>query len=147
MRKLKLAVAILCLAFTMTNSSPARTDQHFDEFSGFNCEEMKARFDNFTIALMREPDSKGYVIIYGGKYGRRGETQAWINASREYLSETRGVAKNRLTIVNGGYREQIAMQLWIIPKGASPPAATPTVQAKDVRFKKGRALKQVCTDE
>ncbi len=147
MRKLKLAATLLCLSFTIANALPARVDQIFDEFSGFHCEDLKAHLDNFAVALQQDQDSHGYIIVYGGRYGWRGAAQLWINASREYLSETRGVAKERFTIVNGGYQEKIAMQLWIIPKGANPPAASPTVQTKDVRFKRGRAPKHMCNDE
>ncbi|HKC65675.1 MAG TPA: hypothetical protein VKB86_18685 [Pyrinomonadaceae bacterium] len=147
MRKLKLSVAILCLAFTTTNASSAQVDQAFDEFSGFNCEDVQAHLDNFAVALRQNQNSQGYIIVYGGKYSWRGETQAMVNASRKYLEETRGIAKERFIIIDGGYREQTTMQLWMIPKGATAPAATPTVKRKDVRFKRGRARKNICNDE
>jgi hypothetical protein len=147
MRRIKLAIAVLSLSFTIVNTSSAQIDPNFDEFSGFNCEDVKARLDNFAVHLMQDQNSQGYIIVYGGKHGWRGETQAWINASREYLWKTRGIAKERFTIVNGGYRELITMELWLIPKDANPPTATPKVQPKDVRFKRGKARKHVCTDE
>src|ERR1051326_8587042 len=144
MRRITFAIAILCLSLMIAKASPVRMDQIFDEFSGFNCEDVKARLDNFAIHLMQEQNLQGYIIVYGGKRVWRGETQAWINASREYLVKTRGLAKERLTIVNGGYRESITMQLWIIPKDANPPTATPTIQRKDIRFKRGSARKHIC---
>lgn len=147
MRRIKLAIAVLCLSLTIANAAPARVDQIFDEFSGFNCEEMKARLDNFAIQLMQEQDLQGYVVVYGGKYGWHDEAQAWMKVAKEYLSKTRGIANERLIFINGGYRPLVTMELWLMSKGANPPTAYPTVQPKDVRLKKGKAQKHICPPE
>jgi len=36
-------------------------------------------------------------------------------------------------IVNGGFRENDNVELWIVPAGAEAPRATPTVQAGEVK--------------
>ena len=49
-------------------------------------------------------------------------------------------------IVNGGYREFLSIEMWIVPEGAQPPELTPTVDEKDVIFRKGRPqfFRSVC---
>ena len=151
MRNVRLGT-VLCLMLSMTSFSLAQSTQtaasrKFDEFSAFNCEEVKARLDNFAISLLHEPNSKGYIIVYGGRREWRGEARAWINLAKEYLSNVRPIAAERITVVNGGYRKLLTMELWLLPTGENPPVATPTVQPKDVRFKRGRAPKHICGEE
>jgi hypothetical protein len=153
MRNVKLAIAILFLILAFESLASAqeireRLPVKFDEFSGFNCEDAKARLDNFAInlQLQRQSDQHGFAIVYGGSRGRRGETQAWIRFVKEYLSDTRGIPAQRLTVLDGGYQKLLTMELWLLPKDM-PPTPYPTVRPKDVKFKRGRILKRVCTDE
>jgi hypothetical protein len=39
----------------------------------------------------------------------------------------------RLFSIDGGYREQPTVELWIVPGSATPPVATPTVDPKDMK--------------
>jgi hypothetical protein len=44
-------------------------------------------------------------------------------------------------VINGGYRELWEAELWIVPKGATPPTPTPTIKVQDIRFRRGRIKK------
>ncbi len=37
------------------------------------------------------------------------------------------------SIINGGYRESDYFELWLVPQGAEPPQATPTMQPGDTQ--------------
>src|SRR5436190_181775 len=54
----------------------------FEEFGNIHCEDELARLDSFAIELQNHPNLVGYVIIYGGRSGRRNEAKA--RAARIY---------------------------------------------------------------
>jgi hypothetical protein len=35
--------------------------------------------------------------------------------------------------VDGGYKEDLTVELWIVPSGANPPTASPTVDPSEVK--------------
>lgn len=128
--------------------------QMFDSFSDICCNDEKAHLDNFAVTLQAQPDSQGYIIFYGGRrqsypychnrlrLQRRGEAQARAARLKPYLVDSRGIDRARVMVIDGGYRESWTAELWIVPKGASPPSPSPTVQPKDIRYRKGRIKKR-----
>ena len=133
--------------------SAQNADQlRFDKFGNICCEDEKARLDNFVIHLMKEPGTQAYIIFYEGRryascydsrprIPRRGEAEARAARMKPYLVDTRGFDANRIVVINGGYREEWMAELWIVPSGANPPKPTPTLEAKHIRFRKGRIPK------
>jgi hypothetical protein len=127
----------------------------FDEFGDIYCDEEKARLDNFANELQNHPDAQGYIIFYGGKrqqsaarhnsrleLPRQGEAAARVARLKPYISSTRGIDSDRVVVIDGGYRDLWAVELWIVPKGAKPPAPTATVKPQEVRFRRGRIKKR-----
>jgi len=106
----------------------------FDEYGNIAFNDEKARLDNFAIQLQNEPGAQGYIIAYGGRRGRTGEAQARADRAKDYLVNTRGLDPGRVVTVDGGYREDLTVELWIVPTGATPPTASPTVQASEVQI-------------
>jgi hypothetical protein len=45
----------------------------------------------------------------------------------EYLTTARGIGRDRLIFINGGYRESNSFELWVVPQGAEAPRPTPTL--------------------
>lgn len=113
----------------------------FDEYGNIRFNDEKARLDNFAIQLQNEPTAQGYIIAFGTCDGE-GQTRA--NRARDYLVNTRGVDAGRLVIVDGGCREQLVVELWIKPQGASDPVATnaatlsPCPECKKPRVRRAR---------
>ena len=60
----------------------------------------------------------------------------------DYLVAKRGINSPQIIVLNGGFREEDCVELWIVPSGASPPQATPTVQAGDVKPGRERATRR-----
>jgi hypothetical protein len=153
MKELFLAIIICCV--TDGHSSLAQTSnqaREFDKFGNICCEDEKARLDNFAIHLMNEPRSQGYIIFYEGRryascysarprIPRRREAEARAARMKPYLVDTRGLGANRIIMIKGGYREEWVAELWIVPNGANPPKPTPTLEAKDIRFRRGKIPK------
>lgn len=107
--------------------------REFDECNNCTFDDQKARLDNLAVELQNDPSTKGYIIAYGGRMSPIGQVERLMSRAREYLTQQRGIDESRLVIVNGGFREADSVELWVVPSGATPPRATPTVQAGDVK--------------
>jgi hypothetical protein len=92
----------------------------FDEYGNIKFNDEKARLDNYAIQLQNQPGSTGYIIAYGSCAG---EAQARADRAKNYLVNTRGIDAGRIVTVDGGCRSDLTVQLWVVPTGATPPAA------------------------
>lgn len=93
----------------------------FDEFPDIARNDEKARLDNFAIALQNDPRSTGYVIVYPGNGGKRGEVQEHSGRVVDYLVNSRGLDLRRIVTLVGPKRDQLHVELWLTPEGATPP--------------------------
>ncbi|HEV7744838.1 MAG TPA: hypothetical protein VGO56_07570 [Pyrinomonadaceae bacterium] len=107
--------------------------RQFDVCCSCSRDDMKARMDNLGVELQNDPTATTYVIAYAGRASRVGQADLLGDFALTYLTKDRGIDRSRITIVNGGFREEDCLELFIVPSGATPPVATPTVQAGDVR--------------
>ncbi|MBD0326519.1 MAG: hypothetical protein ICV68_08805 [Pyrinomonadaceae bacterium] len=101
----------------------------FDVFGDLRDCDLGARLDNFAINLMNEATMKGHAIVYSGKYDLPQRVLAYRERIGDYLVNSRGVEPSRLTVVDGGYREEMTIELWVVPKGAAVPEPTETIDA------------------
>lgn len=143
MRNLRIILACLCLAplapFCPTRAQEQRqaasgAAQLLDEYRygagsgvrvGNDCD-VDAHLDNFAYYLRAEAGSRGYMIFYRGK--RKPPSYfafdpEWQHG--ELVSEWK-LAAGQVVLVDGGYREEAGMELWIVPAGARPPSPRPT---------------------
>jgi len=93
----------------------------FDEYADLRFNDEKARLDNFAIQLQQEPGAQGYYVIFGSCEGEADQRSA---RAVDYLVNNRGIDRSRITVVNGGCREQLTVELWIRPTGATEPVPT-----------------------
>ena len=117
-----------------TNICHLPLTRKFDEYGDIPFADEKARLDNFAIELQNDPTAQGYLICYGGRRAYEGEAQRRGKTAKDYLVKERGIEKARLVVIDGGYREERAVELFVVPSGASPPAASPTVDPKEVEI-------------
>ena len=100
---------------------PPLTISKFDEFGDISRNDEKARLDNYGIALQNDPKATAYVIVYPGRYSKKGEVQHHANRIVEYLVHSRGLDKSRIVTLVGPARNELFVELWITPQGATPP--------------------------
>ena len=93
----------------------------FDEFPDISRNDEKARLDNFGIELQNDPTSTGYVIVYPGRTSKRAEVQDHFGRVIEYLVNSRGMDRSRIKTIEGPKRDQLHVELWITPQGATAP--------------------------
>ncbi|MDQ2855679.1 MAG: PEGA domain-containing protein [Acidobacteriota bacterium] len=115
--------------------SPSR---EFDVCCSCSYDDQKARLDNLGIELQNDPSTTSYIIAYSGRTSHTGQAERLLARAKDYLVGKRGVDPARLVTLNGGYREEDCVELWIVPQGATPPQATPTVQAGEARPAAGK---------
>jgi hypothetical protein len=116
----------------MPSPTPISPTQ-FDTYGRIARNDEKARLDNFAIQLQNDPGAQGYIITYGGRRGPAGEAQTRADFAKSYLVNSRGIDPGRLVTVDGGFREEAATELWLVPSGATPPTASPNVDASEVQ--------------
>jgi hypothetical protein len=106
---------------TTSIKAPIPPAVKFDEYGNIKFNDEKARLDNYAIQLQNQPGAQGYILAYGTCAG---EAQARADRAKDYLVNTRGIDAGRLVTVDGGCRSDLAVELWIVPTGATPPAAS-----------------------
>jgi hypothetical protein len=99
---------------------PPRPPVKFDEYGNIRFNDEKARLDNYAIQLQNDPGSSGVIIVYGSC---EGEAQQRGDRAKDYLVNTRGIEAGRITVIDGGCRTDLTVQLWVVPQGSTPPAA------------------------
>jgi len=112
--------------------------REFDECNNCTFDDQKARLDNLVVELQNDPSTRAYIIAYGGRSSPLAQVEILMKRARDYIIEQRGIDAARITTLNGGFREDDSVELWVVPSGAAPPQATPTIQAGEVKPKKRR---------
>lgn len=125
----------------VSNESDAHPYDKLDVYSNITFSEEKAHLDNFAIYLQREPDAKGYIIAYAGRHGRASEAKARAERAKNYLVSVRGSKSERIVTIDGGRREDLTVELYIVPRGAPAPTTTPTVAPSEVQIIKKSSAK------
>lgn len=114
----------------------------FDTFGNIGFNDAKARLDNFVIQLFHmketEPRSRGYIVVYAGRRARVGEAQYKANCLKNYLVRFRKMDPASLFAADGGFREKMAVELYLGRSDYYPPLLMPTVSPKKVNVVRRR---------
>ncbi|HEX6190192.1 MAG TPA: hypothetical protein VFZ40_19215 [Pyrinomonadaceae bacterium] len=100
--------------------SPILEPRKFDEYGNIRFNDEKARLDNYAIQLQNAPTDRATIIGYGTC---EGEGLNRANRAKDYLVNTRGIDAGRIDTVDGGCRAELKVELWLVPSGATAPAA------------------------
>jgi hypothetical protein len=107
---------------------------HFDFYGNIRFSDEQARLDNFVISLMDEKDRIGYIIAYAGPRARTREAKTRAEQAKNYLVTVRQFPADRLLAIDGGYREEAEVDLYVVQKGVCPPSPMPSVDPRDVKI-------------
>ena len=102
------------------------TTKPFDAFSGQPLENALALLDNFAIELTNGPEWKGYVVVYAGKRSSPRAVRRYARSLRRHLAVRRGVPAGRFMMMDGGYRDELTVELYLFRHDMPPPRARPT---------------------
>lgn len=104
-----------------------------DSYGLLPIKEEKARLEKFATALRNQPGAQGYILFYGGRTGSKGEAKAIAEPAKAYLLMDDDIHPDRIVMVDGGFRETLTIDLWVVPAGAISPKPTPTVDISEVK--------------
>lgn len=121
-----------CKGFPSIPDLGHREFNPFDTFSNIPFADEQARLDNFSISLQEQPQLKGYILIYASKDFPASRAKMRAKRARDYLVKVRGVDPKMIGIVDGGYREQFQIELYILRADVGPPTPYPTVAPPSV---------------
>jgi len=112
----------------LSEMSQSEKAEKIDEFGKLGECEFGARFDNLLATLQNKTNAEGYIIFYQGKDVLPAEYGNNVNErrARNHIA-FRNFDSAHLTFVNGGFREEVSTELWIVPNGAEPPVPTDTI--------------------
>ena len=101
--------------------TPPQACRKFDEYADLRFNDEKARLDNLAIQLQQDPGSQAYYVVFGSC-----DTEGAARSTRavDYLVNNRGIDRGRITVVDGGCRETLTVELWICPTGVGAPTPT-----------------------
>ena len=111
---------------------PVPLAQKIDSYGSVSTNNERAKLSLFAAQLLQQPGAQGYVLFYGGRRGVSGAARTGKRA-KAYLVKERGIAADRIVIVEGGQKERLTIDLWIVPTGSTPPQPTPTVDRGPVK--------------
>jgi hypothetical protein len=106
----------------------------FGEFGEVGADAFATNIKALADFLSQSPDNV-YFIAYAGRTSERGFTFNWIKRIKDALVGA-GVPANKIIASDGGFREQPLFDFWIVPNGAEPPRATPTVKRTEIVYPK-----------
>lgn len=91
----------------------------------------KFLLDNFYLAVSNKK-AMAYIIAYGGKRARPNEAKKRANRARQYLIAVRNYPADQIRVIDGGYRENRDLELYVVSDGVCAPTPSPTVDPRDV---------------
>src|SRR5262245_34170332 len=112
----------------------------FGEFGEVNADTLTKKLKALADYLTQSPDNL-YLIAYAGRDSDRNLTSVWIKKIRDGLV-TAGVEPRRISMTDGGFQEQPLFDFWILPSGAEPPRAAPTVKRSEIVYPKAAPVKK-----
>lgn len=104
-----------------------------DEYATLKEDEENARLEAFMANVTA--NEQAFIFVYAGRTSPRGHADTEVRRIRAALLKS-GIPVERIVTVNGGFREEPAHELWLVPIGSEPPRATPTVNAKEIVYPK-----------
>ena len=109
-------------------------------FRRLSCRDELVRVDNYSAQLAKLKDVLAVVVIYAGRDDTmRGEVAAHLLSIRDRLVKNKSIDANSIVLLDGGFREEQEIELFIIPssgRGSVHYLAVPTLKPDQGRLKK-----------
>ena len=139
---LRKAIQILALTFLLTIVFYSQEDAELygfedtkipikvDEFGLIGGCDLNARVQNFFVELNNKPTAEGYIVLYQAKntLPANRDSNPLEKRIRREIHFLR-LDASRIVFVNGGFRDELVTELYVVPSGANPPEPTGTMPA------------------
>jgi hypothetical protein len=104
------------------------------EFGAVSFKVEKSHLDRLADELRKDTTAQGYILSYAGRYSRDGEALWRGERAKHYLIGRGGFDPRRIVVIDAGYRDTYAIELYTVPSGVIPPPASPTVDPGEVKI-------------
>ena len=143
-----LSAAVALTSLDVSLPTTTRLDHHFicqdpprpifdpDDGSGRSFEQDKPRIDRFANEMKENNTAEAYIIAYGGLVSYKNEARTRLNCTRNYLITVHGISRSRLKLFDGGYRNEVTVQMFLVNPDDPKPTPYATVNREAVRIKK-----------
>jgi hypothetical protein len=131
-----LLIALLATPANAQNENIVMADRLFDQYGDIDDEHEMARLDYIAIQLQKEPGVVAHFIVYAGRRSCVGQAQARAHRAKDYLVNVRGISFDRIIWRDGGYREELTVDVYLLPRGAAEPSISPTILPGEAKVKK-----------
>lgn len=128
---LLLAASFGHTAFQQQSSPVARKLTSYDDKIGSSEAEQWLLEDLVLPELMRDPQSKAYIIGYSAPEDAPGKARRYAARAKNYLISRGGFDPQRIIPVEGGRRKEFGVEVWLVPKDAKPPEPSPNITVPD----------------
>lgn len=132
--KTLLAYSLACIFLISTCAQQYKPEidvpRLFYEVSDTTCEMIDLHLDEYAQAVRQESATQAHIIAYGGRTDSPGKILRYVNYVKTHLTDSLGNDFRSVSVINGGYRDHLSIELWILPAGFSGP--TPTDSAREV---------------
>ena len=113
------------------------TYSRFDTYDGTSdANETRIILDNLAKQLITQPALRGYLIAYAGKEACRNEAKSRLLEAKRYLKEQYSIDSAQVTFVDGGFRTNWVVQIWIGFPQNKPPEKESTLNKNQVKILK-----------
>ena len=118
-------------------AKPVDVIAHYVEYGNIRFRDEKAMLDRWASQFRQVPDSMIYISAYSGRQACPGEAEARARRAKSYLVKRHGIGADRVIWKDGGFRENLSVELWLKGRDERPPEPSPTVDTSEVKFLKG----------
>lgn len=119
---------------TRDNTAARRLDGYGD----LTFELEKEHLAGFARELRRAPDTQGYIVVYGGRCSTDSAALERAERAKEWLINRHEIDASRIVVIDAGYRETQATEIFIAPVEATLPELKGSVQPLDDARCKGK---------
>jgi hypothetical protein len=119
-------------ASTGVQVNPFCPERKLDEYGDLPFAEEKVRLENFINRLQSEAETFGLIVFYPALNQPDGEAEAQVERARNYLVNERGIESSRVMTKDGGGREALTVELWVMPTMRHLSADSPATNSTEM---------------
>ncbi|HEX8138648.1 MAG TPA: hypothetical protein VF544_13865 [Pyrinomonadaceae bacterium] len=91
----------------------------------------KVRLARLASELRAAPDSQGYLIVYGGRCATETQAEERAERAKEWLVNQHKIDASRIVVIDAGYRETTATEIYVGAIDATLPELTAATRPTD----------------
>ena len=73
--------------------------------------QVRERLDALGLQLKAAPTFRAYIVSYGGRSSCPGEAKRRAQLAKDYLSKLKGISRQRIRTIDGGFKEEWTVEL------------------------------------